>query len=135
VSQAPTWPEVRPTVHALLTGKIVASHTYFDTVALTRADLRYGLEPAGVLGWIDTCEIARAAWPYLSNHKLPHVARFLGVCHSPHDARDDARCAGEVLLRGAKAIGLSMDALLDAQSVRFRLSFPSAEPSILCLFH
>jgi len=121
VVKAPTWPEVRDTVRELFHGRIVASYTDFDRRALAGADQRYGLETVEVLGWVDTCAIARAAWPHLANHKLSHVARFLGLRHSPHDAKEDARCAGEILLRGAKALNLRADALLDAQSVRFRL--------------
>ena len=116
VCTAPVWPEVRPIVLALLSGKVVASHTYFDRMALTSADLKDGLEPTEGQAWVDTCAIARAASPYLSNHKLPHVARFLGIRYLPHDAKEDARCAGEVLLRAATVLRLSMVELLDAHS-------------------
>ncbi len=103
VSGALTWPELRPKLLSLLEDRTIVSHTYFDRTALKNADMRYGLSAIPVAGWVDSCGIARQVWPHLSNHKLTSLARNLGISYQAHDAIDDARCAGQVLLLAAHA--------------------------------
>ena len=84
-------------VRDLLTGSAVASHTDFDRGALNGACLRAEIETVGYGKWIDTCWLARSAWPNLPNHKLTSLARHFGITYRAHDALEDARVAGEIL--------------------------------------
>lgn len=105
VARAPSWSEVLPKVNAILAGSAVASHTDFDRSALSGACLRAGVPAVPYSKWIDTCWLARRAWPHLPNHKLPTLARSFGIHYRAHDALEDARVAGEVLalaLRGRR---------------------------------
>lgn len=112
VTGAPTWPELRPKLRSLLGDRTIASHTYFDRTALNSADMRYGLSAIRVAGWVDTCRIARRVWPHLANHKLTTLAQTFGISYRAHDAIDDARCAGQLLLLAAHASDLDLAALL-----------------------
>jgi len=97
VAQAPSWSEICPKVMSLLNGAAVASHTDFDRGAMNGACLRAEVPAVPYGKWIDTCWLARCAWPHLPNHKLPTLARSFGITYRAHDALEDARVAGEVL--------------------------------------
>ncbi len=112
VCAALTWPELRPKLRSLLEDRMIASHTYFDRTALSGADARYGLPAIPVAGWLDTCRIARQVWPHLANHKLTNLARNFGLSYRAHDAMDDARCAGQVLLLAAHSSALGLEQML-----------------------
>jgi hypothetical protein len=73
VARAPSWSEVLPKVLSLLNGAAVASHTDFDRGALSGACLRAAVPAVAYSKWIDTCWLARRAWPQLPNHKTAHA--------------------------------------------------------------
>ena len=92
---AELWPLVRP----YMEGRIIAAHNAaFDMGVLTGTLSYYGLAVPS-FQVIDTLDVARRAWPHLSNHKLSTVARFLAVDLQHHDAASDARACAEILLR------------------------------------
>lgn len=121
VAHCSIWPELQDRIRILMERRIVASHTYFDRVALNNANLRYGLPPISVRGWVDTCRMARLAWPHLPNHKLPTLARRFGISYRAHDAMDDARCAGEVLSLAAQSSSAVLETLLTISQVACRV--------------
>lgn len=108
VSGAPGWGELYAGLRRLVAEAVVVSHTFFDRGAIDGACRRLGLPELGRAGWVDSCRAARMAWPELDNHKLPTLARRFGIEYRAHDALEDARVAGEVLVRalGARRIGL-----------------------------
>ena len=118
---APTWEGVVDELRGLLLNRVVVSHTAFDRTALLRASARWQVDlpvdrPACT--WLDSCRMARSAWPELLNHRLPTVCEFLSYrLRHHHDARDDARAAGHVLLAAMNALGFDRDRLLDALAV------------------
>lgn len=103
VAGAPTWKMIYPTLRELLSNRILVSHTYFDRAALLSACRRYHLDMFPYLEWADSCEIARKAWPHLPNHKLPSLAKNFKIKYRAHDAAEDARVAGEILLLAGMA--------------------------------
>jgi len=114
VVDAPNWADIQSELRPRLEQRTLASHTYFDFRAIARANERYGLAEIPRTKWVDTCEVARAAWPSLSSHRLPHLARVFGISYQAHNAAEDARCAGEILLLAAEASGLALIDLLRA---------------------
>lgn len=112
VAGAPNWAGVHPEVLRLLDNAVVASHTHFDRSALELACLRRGLRPVAYRKWLDTCTLARAAFPELPNHKLPTLAKCLGFAYKAHDALEDARVAGEVLALALARRGVTMTELI-----------------------
>lgn len=114
VGSSPNWATVYPEVRSLLQGQIVASHTAFDRVALLRACEKYGLENCECR-WLDSAMVVRRAWPIFSRsgYGLTNVATKFGIEYQPHDALEDARCAGEILLRAIAETGLDIDQWLE----------------------
>ena len=126
VRNAPCWSEVCLKVHSLLSGAAVASHTDFDRSALSNACQRAGVPAVAYGKWIDTCGLARSAWPNLPNHKLPTLARTFGIAYQAHDALEDARVAGEVLALALKERQMTIRELLTAAD-NYITGFPVLE--------
>lgn len=110
VAGAPRFSSIVGTLSAHLTGRVVASHMPFDRVAIGRAHERYGL-PMFECTWLDTAKVTRRAWPQFSRrgYGLADIASWCGIEFRHHDAEEDARAAGLVLLRALAESGLSVD--------------------------
>ncbi|MGD0903085.1 MAG: 3'-5' exonuclease [Terracidiphilus sp.] len=108
VEDAPTWEGVFAHIASLLQGRIVVSHTPFDRLALARACERYRLY-ACECRWLDSARVVRRAWPQFSRsgYGLSNVAAHFGIEYKAHDALEDARCAGLLMLRAVAETGLS----------------------------
>lgn len=107
VRDAPNWCTVFPQVAFRLEEMIVVSHTPFDRAALERACLRSSLSECECR-WLDSARVARIAWPEFasSGYGLSKVAAYLGIRYRAHDALEDARCAGLVLVHAMESTGL-----------------------------
>lgn len=110
VKDALTFPKVSEQLCRLLAGQIVATHMPFDQIALARAAEKYHV-PGVVCKWLDTARVARRAWPQFRQrgYNLPNLAREFGISFRHHDAEEDARAAGEVLLRAMSEAGMSVE--------------------------
>ena len=108
VKDAPTWADVFPDVASRLEDLIVVSHTPFDRLALARACDRSKLEEFDCR-WLDSARVVRRAWPQFSRSGfgLSNVAACFGIDYKAHDALEDARCTGLLLLRAIVETGLS----------------------------
>ena len=109
VRGAPTFPEIYESVSKRLADSIVACHTPFDRVAVERVVDKYGLEQLAC-AWLDTARVARRAWPQFSRrgYGLANVAGYLGITFDAHNAEEDARAAGELLVRAIEETGLAV---------------------------
>jgi len=124
VKDAPTWAEVFPEVVSRLEEMIVVSHTPFDRMALERACFRSNLAECECK-WLDSARVVRRAWPQFSQsgYGLSNVAACFGIDYRAHDALEDARCAGLLLLRAVAETGLSSEQWLT------RVTQPIHQPS------
>ena len=114
VKDSPTLPQVAAQLRAMLDGTVLVSHTAFDRVALDGAMHGYGLEAIRA-DWLDSAMIARSAWPERYRPRgasLARVAGDLGIAFRHHDAVEDARAAGEIVLRACQHTGLDIDGWL-----------------------
>jgi len=111
---APDWPATYPKVKSLLQGNVVVSHTPFDRLALLRACEKNNLAFSDCR-WLDSAKVVRRAWPKFSRsgYGLSNVAAEFGIAYRQHDALEDARCAGEILLRAINQTGFSVDQWLE----------------------
>jgi DNA polymerase III subunit epsilon len=107
---APLWPAAFEMFSPWLDGAIVASHTPFDRVAMTRACKKHAIQGV-TCQWIDTARVVRRVWPQFSaaGYGLANVAKFLGLEFDHHDAGEDARTAGEILLRAISESGFNLE--------------------------
>jgi len=110
IKNAPTFLGIADHMRSLLSQRIVATHTPFDRIAISRVTERYKLSPIKCT-WLDTARVARRAWPIFasSGYGLKNVASELGIQFEHHNAQEDARVAGEILLQAIAQTGMSLD--------------------------
>ncbi len=99
VASAPTMCEVAGEIQARLDGQIAVSHTHFDRVAVRQAFNRHGLR-LPECSWLDSARVARRTWSECasSGYGLKDVCRLIGHEFQHHDALEDAKAAGQILL-------------------------------------
>jgi DNA polymerase-3 subunit epsilon len=92
---------------------IVVTHTPFDQTSLRRASQKYGLAEIPWT-WLDSARVVRRQWEEFrsSGYGLPNVAKELGIEYKAHNAVEDARAAGEVLIKAMEQSGLSLEVWL-----------------------
>ena len=115
IRNSKTIAQVQAEIRRLLEGKVLVSHTPFDQIALDKAMERYGLDPIGAT-WLDSAAVARHAWPEQYRSRgwgLATVAGNLGITFQHHNAMEDARTAGEIVLHACRHTGLDIDGWLD----------------------
>ena len=104
-------PQIQAMLREILEGNVLVSHTPFDRVALNRAMDKYGLDTIRTT-WVDSAMIARRAWPEkyrLRGWSLARIAGDLGIEFRHHDAVEDARAAGQIVLHACHHTGLDID--------------------------
>lgn len=99
VRSQPTLPDIDEKLDAFLENTVSVCHTHFDRIALSRAYLKYGLRPITTY-WLDSARVARRTWKDLawSGYGLANVCSKIGYEFKHHDALEDAKAAGYVLL-------------------------------------
>ncbi|QGA47659.1 MULTISPECIES: exonuclease domain-containing protein [Pseudomonas] len=108
VTSAPHWIEVHDRLKANFSNQILASHTPFDRTAIRRACEKSSTTSLDCQ-WLDTARVVRRTWPIFSQsgYGLANVAAHFGISFKHHDAEEDARAAGEILLRAIQETGSS----------------------------
>jgi DNA polymerase-3 subunit epsilon len=109
VSGQPKLPALADDLRRMLEGSICVSHSHFDRGAMTRAFERYAMPPIES-EWIDTVRVARRTWPNcgLPSYGLANVCRMLGHPLRHHDALEDARACGTILVRAMQESGTEL---------------------------
>jgi DNA polymerase-3 subunit epsilon len=110
VKDAPTFPKIFDSLRCTIEKQLVACHTHFDRVALSCVIEKHQLPQIDCI-WLDTARVARRAWGKFSHagYGLKNVADELGIKFNHHVAGEDARAAGEILLRAIDETGISLD--------------------------
>lgn len=107
---APQWAAASAEIRPLLADRVVVHHTAFDRAAFRRAAESCGSSEIPCR-WLDTARVVRRAWPTkfgARGYGLGNVAKELGIEFRHHDALEDARAAGEVLLRAIQHTGIEL---------------------------
>lgn len=114
VRGAPKFGDVAELLRARIGTGVVVCHTHFDRVALRQACDSCRL-PAMPFTWLDSAKVARRTWEQFaqSGYGLAPVASHLGITFRHHDALEDARAAGLILLRAIEHSGRSLDIWLE----------------------
>lgn len=109
VSAAPTFRQCAPDLNRFLAGCVVVHHTAFDRHALRRACRAAGT-PFPSCTWLDSAGVARRAWPQFARrgYALGNVSRYLDYRYRAHDALEDAKAAGNLLLAACRETGLDV---------------------------
>lgn len=109
VAGKPKLPEVAKLIRQYLEGSISVCHTHFDRVSLGKAFEKYDLPPINTQ-WLDSARVARRAWTECaySGYGLANLSEMLGFEFEHHDALEDARAAGTILLAAINETGLEV---------------------------
>lgn len=108
VSTAPSWTEIHERIKTNYSNQLIASHTPFDRTAIRRACEKNGADPFECR-WLDTARVVRRTWTEFSKsgYGLSNLSKHFGISFKHHDAEEDARVAGEILLLAIQASGTS----------------------------
>ncbi len=106
----PTLPEIASHLLDLINGKVTVCHTHFDRSAIERAFEKYDIAPPTPT-WLDSARVVRRTWLELSDagYGLGPVCEMLGYQFKHHDALEDAKAAGVILLAALKKSGQDID--------------------------
>jgi DNA polymerase-3 subunit epsilon len=131
VAGAPCFGDLHDWVHGLLADRIVVAHSSFDRSALRAACDRHGRAEIGCR-WLDSIAVARRAWPDLPSYRLNNLARLHGIRFRHHDALEDARTAGLLVVTAMQEGGGTIEDWLNHRPAPVRTAASRAfdrEPS------
>ena len=99
VINSPKFSEVANEVYKYLDNQIVVSHTNFDKGAINNVCKKYGLR-APNCQWLDSTKVVRKTWPQFSKsgYGLDNMCEFLEFEFGHHDALEDAKACGFIML-------------------------------------
>lgn len=109
VKGAKTFPELYPMLCGWTEGATVVCHTHFDRVSFGQACSKHKLADLGCT-WIDSAKVARRTWSQFAQrgYGLANVAAHFGIEFQHHDALQDARTCGLILLRAMQDAGTDL---------------------------
>jgi DNA polymerase III subunit epsilon len=109
VADAPVITDVLPELTATFAGAVVVHHTSFDRASICRIGDRHGI-PDFKCSWLDSARVARRAWAEVARrgYGLVDLSERFGIDFVHHDASEDARAAGLIVLRAIADTGLSI---------------------------
>ena len=107
----PKLPQIADRLRATLENTVSVCHTHFDRVALARAYIKYKLSPISTT-WLDSARVVRRTWKDLAwkGYGLASVCIRIGYEFKHHDALEDAKAAGYVLLAALRESQQDLDA-------------------------
>lgn len=109
VSGAPTFEQFSDSVYEWLDNQVAVCHTHFDRVAMKQACDKQGIR-FPKCAWLDSARVTRRAWPEFAwkGYGLHNVCKTLGYEFKHHDALEDAKAAGHVLLAASEECDLDI---------------------------
>jgi DNA polymerase III subunit epsilon len=110
VKGQPKLPQIADRLGSMLEGTITVCHTHFDRIALGRAFGKYNLSPIATT-WLDSARVVRRTWKDLAwkGYGLANVCSRIGYEFLHHDALEDAKAAGFVLLAALRESQLDLE--------------------------
>ena len=113
VRGAPTFKAAMAEIQRRLEDQIVVTHTHFDRVAIHQAASRWSV-PVMRCTWLDSARVVRRTWAECarSGYGLSAVCKRIGHTFDHHNALEDAKASGQVLLAAMRHSGLDLDAMI-----------------------
>lgn len=114
VKNAPSFQDIAGEICERILGKIVVIHTAFDKHAISQSFGKYCMNIPDC-SWLDSASVARRAWPDVSQrgYGLKPLALRFGIEFSHHDALEDARAAGLLMLQAMRDTALGLEDWLE----------------------
>ena len=109
VRGSPIFSKLEADLVRLLNGSVVVCHTHFDRTALHQASVRNRVAPPSCI-WLDSARVARRAWAECatSGYGLSSVCKIIGYEFKHHDALEDAKAAGRIVIAAVQRTGLDI---------------------------
>jgi DNA polymerase III epsilon subunit-like protein len=107
----PTMKEAIPAIGSNLADCVIVHHSLFDRTAFHKAAERFGVETPDVV-WLDSLRIARRAWLHykdVGGYGLANLCQALNIVFRHHEAAEDARAAGLIVLRAIAETGIPLE--------------------------
>lgn len=113
VRGAPTFKAAMSEIELRLRDQIVVTHTHFDRVAMHQAATRWSISGLRCT-WLDSARVVRRTWADCarSGYGLSAVCSRIGYTFDHHNALEDAKASGYVLLAAMRDSGLDLDATI-----------------------
>lgn len=110
VKGAPTFDKIFEVIELKLTSSICVCHTHFDRCSLSRASNKHSLILPSIY-WLDSARVARRTWPDVSRkgYGLDNLCKKINYQFKHHDALEDAKAAGHILLAAIRESGHSLE--------------------------
>jgi len=113
VKDAPVFSDVYETISKLISNTVCVSHTHFDRVSLDKVIRKYKLNPIET-NWLDSARVARRAWEECAwkGYGLAKVCKLIGFNFKHHDALEDAKACGAVIIAASEKTELDLNGWL-----------------------
>lgn len=111
----PTMAKVFPVISNALLDTTIVHHSPFDRTAVARAAAKYGTSVLPCT-WLDSLQVARRAWDHFGTgggYGLKNLASSFGIDFKHHDAAEDARAAGLIMLRAIEDTKVTLQSWID----------------------
>lgn len=110
VKSAPKFFEVFGEVNEWLSDGVVSSHSYFDRSAIY-GSIKRDILPEPNYTWIDATTVIRRTWSQYSKrgYGLANLSSDFNIKFKHHDACEDARVSGELLVMAIRQSGKSLE--------------------------
>lgn len=133
VEGQPKLPDIAETLRGYLESGISVCHSDFDRDALARAFEKYRLSPISTT-WLDSTSVVRRTWKDLAErgYGLEDVCSKIGYEFNHHDALEDAKAAGHVLLAAIQESNLDLEAWIHRVSLPINPQRSSHGAAIRC---
>jgi len=109
VEGAPKLPEIADVLCRLLNDRVTVCRTGFDRTALGQAFSKYRIPPLHTT-WLDSARVVRRTWKDCASRGfgLSDICEKLGYEYRAHDALEDAKAAGHVVLAAVCESGIDI---------------------------
>ena len=110
VKGAPNFPAIASELFDMIGGDPVIAHTHFDRAAIAQACRKHSIS-APDLRWLDSARVARRAWSQFAakGYGLKNVCSHIGYSFEHHNALEDAKAAGQVVVAAILESGISLE--------------------------
>lgn len=113
VKGSPKVSDIADQIYRYLDDQVCICHTHFDRVSIRQAFDKYEIRYPNCT-WLDSARVARRTWEDLAwkGYGLYNVCKSLGYEFAHHDALEDAKAAGHILITAIDQTGLDIDGWL-----------------------
>lgn len=110
VKGAPTVKTILPSLLDKFKDNTIVHHTGFDRFSIEKAFKNHAIAHDKIR-WLDTARVVRRSWEKYqrSGYGLANLAQDFGISFTHHDATEDARAAGLILLKAIEETGISLE--------------------------